>query len=423
MTAAIFWRFVWKEYRVMRAFWISMACLAVLAQLALVAFPGLTHYSTVWTFSFALIFPALYAVACGATMFAAEKEDGTYEFLRGLPVTAWRILTGKLAFAVASTLLLIAALWCLAAGLSRGSSVDAQLRPQLWGTYGLAAVEGLAWGMLFSLVLRRPLQAAVLAIAAASVAVHVALWRSMPFAGEGHVFELGQYLAVVPYRSMIAGAVLLVDGLLVRRWLRPDKRTARRSLAWWRRRVSTGVSAAAPAMPLSPRRSVILGRLVWQTWRQSRWTMAAMAGPGTLGAIFAIVEISTLSPSLLRNDVSFFAAIAVAASLMGACVFLSDNERRSVRFLADHGVRPRQVWFARELTWMAGLAAWAIVWRAIIGFLSNGNSAGHFGELIAIAIAGFACGQFASMLVPSGIVAAFVGVVLALVCAAWVGLI
>ncbi len=88
MTTAIFWRFLWKEYRVMRAFWISMACLAVLAQLALVTFPGLTHDSAAWTFSFALIFPALYAVACGATMFAAEKEEGTYEFLRSLPVTA-----------------------------------------------------------------------------------------------------------------------------------------------------------------------------------------------------------------------------------------------------------------------------------------------------------------------------------------------
>ncbi len=219
MTTAIFWRFLWKEYRVMRAFWISMAVLAVLAQLSLVAFPGLTQHAAAWTFSFALIFPALYAVACGATMFAAEKEEGTYEFLRSLPVTAWRLLTGKLAFAVASTVLLIGALWMSAACISEISSVDAIERWQLWATFGVAAVEGLAWGVLFSLLLRRALQAAVFGIAATSLAVHALLWAVAPVAGEGHVYELNRYLAAVPYRIAVVAAVLVVDGLLVRKWL------------------------------------------------------------------------------------------------------------------------------------------------------------------------------------------------------------
>ena len=109
-----------------------MAVLAVLAQLSLVAFPGLTHYPAGWTFSFALIFPALYAVACGATMFAAEKEDGTYEFLRSLPVTAWRLLTGKLAFAVASTALLICVLLLTGDRLQNGRTIEAATESLLW---------------------------------------------------------------------------------------------------------------------------------------------------------------------------------------------------------------------------------------------------------------------------------------------------
>ncbi len=215
-TTAIFWRFLWKEYRVMRAFWISMAVLAVLAQLALVAFPGLTHYAAAWTFSFALIFPALYAVACGATMFAAEKEEGTYEFLRSLPVTAWRILTGKLAFAVLSTVLLIAALRLSGEFLTKGRVVDSSTESRLLGILGLAAIEGLAWGLFFSLILRRPLQSAVLAIAAASLGVEIVVRMIAPWR---HWDDLIPYVNAIPYRAAIAAVVLLIDAGLVTRWL------------------------------------------------------------------------------------------------------------------------------------------------------------------------------------------------------------
>jgi ABC-type transport system involved in multi-copper enzyme maturation permease subunit len=207
MTTAIFWRFLWKEYRVMRAFWISMAGLALLAQLSLVAFPGLTRYAAGWTFSFALIFPALYAVACGATMFAAEKEDGTYEFLRSLPVTAWRLLTGKLTFAVASTVLLIAALLFTGDTLMHGRSVDSDTETRILGLLRLAAIEGLAWGAFFSLILRRTLQAAILAIAATSLCVHVIVWTLAP--RWSSINNLAPYGTVIPYRVGIAVLVSL----------------------------------------------------------------------------------------------------------------------------------------------------------------------------------------------------------------------
>ena len=415
MTTAIFWRFLWKEYRVMRAFWISMACLTVLAQLSLVAFPGLTHYAAAWTFSFALIFPALYAVACGATMFAAEKEDATYEFLRGLPVTAWRILTGKLAFAVASTLLLIAVLLSTDALMPHGFAANAEPRLQFVGTFGPAIVEGLAWGMLFSLVMSRPLQAAVLAIAAGSATVHLTLWRTHPYASEGHVFDASGYVAAFPYRVAIAGAVLLVDGLLVRGWL--QSRTSRaRSLFRRRWPQPAAVIASEVKLALSPRRRQMFGRLIWQTWRQSRWTMLAIAGPGTLAAGFALVVLVSLNPFPLTHDIlPAWAAAQVVPSLMGACVFLADNERRSVRYLAYHAVRARHVWLARELTWLAALLIWSIG----VYVLSFRGGVGWYGGFLLLAIIGFCCGQLASMLFRSGIIAAFAAVLLTLATAVW----
>ena len=87
MTSAIFGRLLWKEYRALRAFWLAMAALAVLLQLVLLVSPNVNEMVP-WIFACALAAPALYALACGATMFAAEHEDSTFEFLRGLPLGA-----------------------------------------------------------------------------------------------------------------------------------------------------------------------------------------------------------------------------------------------------------------------------------------------------------------------------------------------
>ena len=45
-----------------------------------------------------------------------------------------------------------------------------------------------------------------------------------------------------------------------------------------------------------PRR-VVIGRLLWQTWRQSRWMMVILAGPGTVTAILRECPPLSLSQS------------------------------------------------------------------------------------------------------------------------------
>ncbi len=299
--------------------------------------------------------------------------------------------------------------------MPHGFATNAEPRLQFVGTFGPAIVEGLAWGMLFSLIMSHPLQAAVLAIAAGSATVHLTLWRIHPNASEGHVFDASGYVAAFPYRVAIAGAVLLVDGLLVRGWL--QTKTARAQRLFRRRSPQpAAVVASEVKLALSPRRRQMLGRLIWQTWRQSRWTMLAIAGPGTLAAGFALVVLVSLNPFPLTHDIlPAWAAAQVVPSLMGACVFLADNERRSVRFLADHAVQPRHVWLARELTWLATLLIWSIA----VYVLSFRGGVGWYGGFLLLAIIGFCCGQLASMLFRSGIIAAFAAVLLALATAVW----
>ncbi len=441
MTTAIFWRFLWKEYRVMRAFWIAMACLALLAQLSLVAFPGLTHNAAAWTFSFALIFPALYAVACGATMFAAEKEENTYEFLRGLPVTAWRLLSGKLAFAIASTVLLIAALYLSGDFLTRGRLIDAGTETRLWSILGLAAIEGLAWGTFFSLVLRRPLQAAILAIAAASLGVEFVVRTIAPWR---HWDDLGPYLAAAPYRTAIAAVVLLIDAALVRGWL-DTKTTAKRRFFRWPRGVRRE-SASDIVTTLPAARGAILGRLVWQTWRQSRGMMF-MLGIGGAALVLSPFE-AVFQGEHYQADQARMIFIAMTATLMGACVFLSDHEGRSLRFLGEQAVRPRSIWIARQLAWICLLGGWAIfvhaLWFILHGgprFIAAGREIGWWDDSqyyqfkheweslppialsVYLTVAGFACGQLASMFVRSGILAGFVGLTLAGIVYEWAKLV
>ena len=127
MRTTVFRRLVWKEYRVQRAFWISMLALTLFSQLLLLVSASFVHDSRwapdgaarlTWLFGFALAFPAFYALGCGATLFATEHETGTYDFQKMLPVSAWRLAAGKLAFAVASTLGMLAVCWPVAVLLS-----------------------------------------------------------------------------------------------------------------------------------------------------------------------------------------------------------------------------------------------------------------------------------------------------------------
>jgi hypothetical protein len=383
-----------------------MGCLSLMAQLALLAFPHLTVYATDNTFALALIFPALYAVACGATMFAAEREDGTYEFLRGLPVTARQILIGKLTFAVASATLLFALLWLIARNLSHGILPESRTHLKLWGLFGVAAIEGLAWGMFFSLLLQRPLMAAVLAIFAASLGMHLVIWSIGPF-GRGAYLELSRYLAAVPYRAVIAAVVLAIDVLLADRWL-PTSRVARRGSFRRQTRLRAAAEVVDQMVPLPPVRGAVLGRLVWQTWRQSAWLMAVIAVVGTAALLLPYGEIVGIEGGFWR-----FVVAVVTASLMGSCVFLADQERSRFRFFVEQGVRPRSIWFARELTWFCAAAVWAFAvdtlrfgWSPIVLSLH-------------LTILPYAAGQLASMFVRSGILAGFIGVVLTAMIFGW----
>ncbi len=539
MNSSVFWRLVWKEYRLQRAFWISMAVLTVLVQLLVLALvrPGADRIT--WLFTLGLGLPAFYALGCGSTLFAAEHEARTYGFQRALPVSAMGLFGSKMAFAVGSILAMVGLLWVVSAAMAGWRLPAAAQHTQLWGLWGVAALELLLWGIFFSLLIPRPLLAAILAATAASVTVHCALPTLNP------TFDIAPYLAAVPYRLAIAAAVALLDELLAYGWFREmDGRSGgaahlrrlgrlargqwaviillllpllavvangrwfartqnpwalaawgfksleifvwaaffclllRRSLnltilavaalscgvhvaaagttlidalcylvipfrgpmvgavaladlllVYQRHREGTDWTVAASHVALvpGPTRGTVLGRLLWQQWRQSIWVMAA----ASVLVVPLLVEVAMQRSQSARADGFRFTVVAILAAvtapLMGACVFLADQRGRSFRFFAEHGVRPRYVWLSRHLVWMAALLLWsALVFVALLCAFGHPQREPEYEEAVVVlgylvgwALVVYGGGQLCSMFVRSGILAGFSAVLLGGLLSGW----
>jgi len=419
MNRSIFWRLVWKEYRLQRALWIAMAVLTLIAQLAVVAMVNESDRTRfIAIFHVGLAAAALYALACGATLFATEHEAGTYDFQRALPVSAGRLFLGKVAFAVASTLAILAALWFLSwivadLGFSHPGFPDWDDQAEVWGLWGVAAAELLAWGIFFSLLSTRPLVAVILAVAAASFCV------DRLASGYSGVWQPGVYVAVVPRRLLVAGLVALADlGLGFRFFREAGRRPAwTRRLRIWGRRLAR--IASAPALAEGYSRRVMFGRLFWQHWRQSRrmiLVLIALAFPmllwmaGTGGFGHGGGRFPGWAPE--DNPTRFLAfglAAVLAVPLGGASVFLGDQTRRGFRFLAEHGAGPGLVWWSRQLVWAVTLGLGAAIGLGVLSWAQKGIRVEVFAELVVVA---YTAGQLCSMLIRNGIVAAAISMVL-----------
>jgi hypothetical protein len=421
MNRSIFRRLVWKEYRLQRAFWIAMVVLAVLLHGMVIAFARQSDVAqrTMWIFEVSLAMAALYALGCGATLFATEHEADTYEFQRSLPVSAGRFFLGKATFAALSTLAMIGLLWGLAAMMAGWRLPEPRTHLELWGLWGFGAVELLVWGTFFSLVLRRPLAAAVLAIVCASLSIQFLV------AAFGPRYFREPYLDALARRAALAAALAVVTIWVGQRWFRERLFGVRKS----EESFATGEVPEAPLIGL-PRRTGLLVRLVWQHARQSAVMLAilsAMVAPLCVAGFW--LSIHALSAAGNLPGIVLPAAVAViAAPLAGACVFLGDQRRRGFRFLAHRGVSARHVWLSRHLVWLVPVLLWTalILPVAVLPVAIHSNSAAGvvylIGAAFAFVILAYAAGQLASMFFSSGILAGFFSVALTLLLCVWAGL-
>src|SRR3954469_14300130 len=115
----IFWRFVWKEIHMLRGFWLGLVLLALLVQGAQRMFLPFDQIAAS-LFATAIAATVLFTAGAAATIFAVEREEQTYDFLRSVPAR-WRpIYTAKLATIALGALSLALVLSIVSLLVSRG---------------------------------------------------------------------------------------------------------------------------------------------------------------------------------------------------------------------------------------------------------------------------------------------------------------
>ncbi|MEO2045351.1 MAG: hypothetical protein ABGX16_02115 [Pirellulales bacterium] len=378
-THPVFWRFVWKEFRMLRGFWLTVGLLGIVEQYVSSQLMFDTHAVPGWMFASAWGAAALYAVGASVTMFSAESEDGTREYLQQLPGRWPPLLAGKLTSGVVSALALAGVL-CITGWMVAGGQWPATAAIQTGlAIGGVAVLETIAWGLFFSLQLRQPLLAAIATIGAASVGVQLAI-RFTP--NSQQAFTAAAYAGAVPNRLLLIGFVLVVDVWLAARWLRPqlnlkqiksirlDTRTSSPNTV-----LSNEFSTHAPHFYKQRRRMII--RLLWQTWHDS-WKIMLAVVPL---ALFLMVGMGL--PAIVMNQTTpgFDLPTALGGSLFlpalfGALVFRADQRSSHREFLAAHACRPRYLWLVRHMVWLVGLLMVGILINLGIG-ISMGIGVQH----------------------------------------------
>ncbi|MBN2292236.1 MAG: hypothetical protein JXM70_07415 [Pirellulales bacterium] len=433
MNTSIFRSLLWKEFHQQWPFWLAMVFI-ILMSLGLVSFvetliqeeSDFTYLGVIFSLSM------FYALGCGAMLFAAEHDAGTFEFHRSLPVSASKVFLAKVVFASVA----VAALPCVtslpAVWLDRfhGHSLNIAPLAAHWYEYCLVGTGALlilylslAWGMLFSLLVKRVLLATFLG---AIVGLICTIFVKVLFSKvESYIFLPG-----------VLGALGLAITYLGLGWFRNRRSLTNRIAGLFGMRPSPG-HADARYQPEQPQTAIILRRLVWQQWRFSRATMAAL--------LFGIAALFFLAVGsnrffVLRQQEFYTIHLYVILSIFGALVFMGDQRRQSVLYLAERAVRPWHVWLSRQIVWLAPLVLISISMLVLHVFaraiaLRQLAAHGDWEQFVnypslwqvtipvliswAAIVMTFAAGQFCSMLFRSGLLAVTFALVLSVIMIAW----
>jgi hypothetical protein len=333
----LFTRFLWKEYRMLRGFWLAAFVIAWGVQWTVrsVFHEGAAELALVaWSAA------ALYAVGAAITLFAAETEEHTRDYLRLLPGDWKPMFAAKVVTAVASIVLLGIALSLTGAGL-RGFPDHHAIR-EILRLAGVAAIEGLCWGLLFSLWWRQPLLAAVAAMACGSLGAQLAISFGT---NSQNSWTAQAYADAAPARLLICLGVFAGAVLLGRRWFYPQatdsNATAERE------------ETIFQALPLSAKKNLprtkMFSRLLWQTWRESWKSMLVGILLGLVMFILLMIP-EDFVPGFRGYWMLLMSLVPVA--ILGALVFRPDQQREHRLFAATHAIPPRRMWLSRQAIWL-----------------------------------------------------------------------
>ena len=316
-------RLWWKETRLFWPIWVAIGMFAAGVQWLLL-WSKVPEARVGFLVLLGLGWSLIYALAVGAGVFAGDRESKTQVFLDTLPVGRRMLWTSKVSFALVTTLGLALALTVVGVlGTPERDPRQYDIATLLLG-FGVVLLEGVAWSLFWSVVLRSSLQAALaglltvgsLNMAVAGEPASQYLGRRGPGAFGGYAAGAGRRRAGVLVARLHAGTARRRTGM--------DPAGAR----------PTGLAVRAPDLGDRARIDADLA----PAGGGVGWIARGVGGPSP-----SVGKISVRGPSSESSSMAWAA---------GVSVFGSANRTQSYRFLACHGVRPGVVWATKVILWL-----------------------------------------------------------------------
>ncbi len=399
MNSSIALRLLWKEYRVQRGLWLSMAAGSIMLQMLIAFLVPSDQESFQGILPIAFMLTGFYAVGSGAITFAIEREEGTQLRPVMLGCPPGLTLTVKTIFGIVATALLLASTICSGMLLSLGSLTlpENTFQPEVWPMMiplallfvALPYLGCLLWSTFFSLLTRKVIVALGLA-AVAMIATYifvivcsVEITRSSDTANLQHPANGVQFFLVALLPCSLALLILGLNYLLTHRWLTRAffDQSAPRSPSFFRRwrirrsgldggmvveigvedRTAFEVVSSDVAVRQPPPRfglSLLYatwGPNLWRHLRFLRWREAIETRKLFVGVLLATMVFVTWNVTEGANHhgwhgfVAFFVHAACLAC--GAMAFRTEQDERKVQRLADMGLRPATVWLSKHVVW------------------------------------------------------------------------
>lgn len=398
MNSSIALRLLWKEYRVQRGLWLSMAGGSIALQ-ALIAFliPS-DQESFQGIVPIAFMLTGFYAVGSGAITFAIEREEGTQLRPVMLGCPPGLTLTVKTIFGIVTTALLLATTICSGMLLTLGSltlpenTFQPQVQPMIIPLallfVALPYLGCVLWSTFFSLLTRKVIVALGLAAVAMIVSYIVVAMTSIALVESGQRTRTTELTAPMLFVAalvpcFLALLLLATNYLLTHRWLTRAffDQTSSKSPSFfkrWRIRrsgfdggmvVEIGVEDRTAFEVISPEVAVhqppprfglsllyaTWGPNLWRHLRFLRWREAVESRKIFVGFLLATMFLTLWCVGENANNNSWQVAIGffihAACVACGAMAFRTEQDERKVQRLADMGLRPATVWISKHLVW------------------------------------------------------------------------
>ena len=310
--------------------------------------------------------------ASSALLLSAEVDAGTFVFQRTKPIGWLTYMSGKLSWTVASSVLLGLAAWGETA-VWLGVFPSARDSWFALGVSGAGILEGIAWGLIASMLLREPLRAVVAGIALASLGAWLTVNVHHSSTGGGAAFVSTVYYEAAGLRLMVAAVVLVIGFPLARVWYRTGQPLRLLALPW-SFVVKTRTAAVADWEAFNEPRRGRTRRLLWHAWRQIQspvlvyWSLCIATVVGTV--LYYGTEQE--DPRAISEPEGLpYLATFLLSSLLASYTFGPD-QKASFLQLARDGVSPREIWWSRLAVMTAVLLPAAMgTWLYYLAFRAD----------------------------------------------------